>query len=232
MRRLKDIAGKRVALRPPSAGVRAHFDRALATEGGSLAALRCRVALFDSHGDAVFAVLRGERDVALTTSAWAERAGLAFLSVASEPYDLLVHADNLGSPVAIAVCEVAQSPAFRKSLASIAGYDPRRAGEDPLRALTDGDDLTSADSMLRRVDSARTARGPMRAACAFSGGRETPPVTSASFERKLRAVPGEPMPFRPRVRPIVLGLAALGVASSLQGAPLSAAEPAARRRAA
>jgi len=34
------------------------------------------------------------------------------------------------------------------------------------------------------------------------------------------------MPFRPRVRPIVLGLAALGVASSLQGAPLSRAEPA------
>jgi hypothetical protein len=40
-----------------------------------------------------------------------------------------VHADNLGTPVSVAVCEVAQSGAFRKALGRIAGYDATNAGE-------------------------------------------------------------------------------------------------------
>jgi putative molybdopterin biosynthesis protein len=129
LRRLRDIARKRVALRPASAGVRAHFDAALEKERVTLGSLKCKTTLFDSHREAVCAVLRGEADVALTTSAWAERVGLGFFPLASEPYDLLVHADNLGTPVSVAVCEVAQSGAFRKALGKIAGYDPKRAGE-------------------------------------------------------------------------------------------------------
>jgi|HubBroStandDraft_1064217.scaffolds.fasta_scaffold1809523_1 putative molybdopterin biosynthesis protein len=89
----------------------------------------CRLTLVDSHREAVCSVLRGEADIALTTSAWAERVGLGFRSLASEPYDLLVHADNLGTPVSVAVCEVAQSGAFRKALGRIAGYDATNAGE-------------------------------------------------------------------------------------------------------
>jgi excisionase family DNA binding protein len=129
LRRIKDLAKKRLALRPPSAGVRAHFDAALAKERVTLASLRCKAALFDSHRDAVFAVLRGEADVALTTSAWAERVGLGFFPLAKEPYDLLVYADCLGTPVCVAACEVAQSSAFRKGLGKIAGYDAKNAGE-------------------------------------------------------------------------------------------------------
>jgi putative molybdopterin biosynthesis protein len=129
LRRLKDIAKKRVALRPPSAGVRAHFDAALAKERATLASLGCKTSLFDSHREAVFAVLRGEADVALTTSAWAERVGLGFFRLATEPYDLLVHADSLGTPVCVAVCEVAQSAAFKKALGKVKGYDPSNAGE-------------------------------------------------------------------------------------------------------
>jgi len=129
LRRVKDIAGKRVALRPASAGVRAHLDAALVKERATLASLRCKTTVFDSHREAVFAVLRGEADVALTTSAWAERVGLGFLPLASESYDLLVHADNLGTPVCVAVCEVAQSAAFKRELGRIAGYDAKSAGE-------------------------------------------------------------------------------------------------------
>ncbi len=129
LRRLKDLARKRLALRPASAGVRAHFDRALAAEGLSLAGLRSTTALFDSHRDAVCAVLRGEAAAALATGAWAERVGLRFMPLAEEAYDLLVYAEHLGSPVTVAVCEVAQSVEFRRALAGIAGYEPRRAGE-------------------------------------------------------------------------------------------------------
>jgi putative molybdopterin biosynthesis protein len=129
LRKLRDLAKKRAALRPPTAGVRAHFDRALSKEGLTLAALRCKTSLFESHREAVCAVLCGKADVALTTSAWAERVGLGFLPLATEPYDLLLYAESLGSPVCVAVCEVAQSAAFRRALSKIAGYEPRRAGE-------------------------------------------------------------------------------------------------------
>jgi len=129
LRRLRDLAKKRLALRPATAGVRAHFDRALAEGGTSVEALGCEATLFDSHRDAVCAVVRGDADVALTTAAWAERVGLAFLPLAEEPYDLLVHADNLGSAVCVAVCEVAQGPAFRAALEKVAGYAPDHAGE-------------------------------------------------------------------------------------------------------
>jgi putative molybdopterin biosynthesis protein len=129
IRGVRDLAQKRIALRPPSAGVRAHFDRALAKARVSLPSHAGNHPLFDSHREAVCALLRGEADAALTTSAWAERVGLGFLPLASEPYDLLVHADNLGSPVCVAVCEVAQSGPFRKALSKIAGYEPKRSGE-------------------------------------------------------------------------------------------------------
>jgi putative molybdopterin biosynthesis protein len=129
MRRLRDFSKKRLALRPPTAGVRAHFDHALAKEGVSLASLRSVISLFESHREAVCAVVRGEADAALTTSAWADRVGLGFLSLASEPYDLLVYAESLGTAACVAVCEVAQSQAFRRALSKIAGYEPRHAGE-------------------------------------------------------------------------------------------------------
>jgi putative molybdopterin biosynthesis protein len=129
LKRLRDIAKKRIALRPSSAGVRAHFDAALAKDRATLASLGCKATLFDSHREAVFAVLRGEADFALTTSAWAERVGLGFFALATEPYDLLVHADSLGTPVCVAVCEAAQSGGFKKALAKVRGYDPTNAGD-------------------------------------------------------------------------------------------------------
>jgi excisionase family DNA binding protein len=129
VRKVTDVAKKRLGLRPPTAGVRAHFDHALAEAGTSLAKLHVHSSVFESHREAVCAVVRGELDVALTTSAWAARVGLGFLSLASEPYDLLLYAENLGAPACVGLCEVAQSRAFRASLAKISGYDARGAGE-------------------------------------------------------------------------------------------------------
>ena len=94
----------------------------------TLGSLRATATVVDSHRDAVCAVLRGEADAALTTSAWAARVGLRFLPIAEEPYDLVLYAEHLGAREAVAVCEVAQSAAFREALASLAGYDPAGAG--------------------------------------------------------------------------------------------------------
>lgn len=129
LKRLADVTKRRVATRPPTAGIRTHFDRALEAAGLSSGALRTRNTIVDSHRDAVCAVVRGEADVALSTAAWAARVGLEFLPFAKESYDLLLFAEDLGASAVVGVCEVAQSKAFRTELAAIAGYDPREAGE-------------------------------------------------------------------------------------------------------
>ena len=128
IRRLSDLARKRLASRPATAGIRAHVDRALLDAKTSLSALRVRATEVESHSHAVFAVLRGEADAALATAAWAARVGLAFLPLAAEAYDLLVHAADLGAPAVVGVCEVAQSQAFARE-ARAAGYDAESAGE-------------------------------------------------------------------------------------------------------
>ncbi|MFO0592649.1 MAG: substrate-binding domain-containing protein [Polyangiaceae bacterium] len=124
-----DLVRKRLAIRAPSAGVRAHLDRALAEAGVTLAGMHTVTVTVDSHRDASCAVVRGEVDAALTTSAWAARMGLDFLRLASEPYDLVLRAESLGLPDVVALCEVAQSQAFRDALSAIPGYDPSAAGE-------------------------------------------------------------------------------------------------------
>ncbi|HUB08166.1 MAG TPA: helix-turn-helix transcriptional regulator [Myxococcales bacterium] len=129
MKGLKDLARRRLATRPSTAGVRAHFDRALASARLTPRSLHLRTTLFDSHREAACAVVRGQVDAALTTRAWAHRLGLRFLSLAEESYDLLLFADCLGDRHVVGVCEVVQSSAFRAALAKVAGYDPRGAGE-------------------------------------------------------------------------------------------------------
>lgn len=129
LRTVKDLAGRRLASRPPTAGVRAHFDRALSEAGTSLQSLSARSAPYESHREAVCAVLRGEADAALTTAAWAEHVGLRFLELAEEPYDVVLFAEHLGVAQVVGLCEVAQTQAFRAALSRIAGYDARDAGE-------------------------------------------------------------------------------------------------------
>lgn len=136
MKRLADLAKKRLATRPPTAGLRVHFDHALAAEGLSLARMGVISTTFDAHRDAVLAVVRGEADAALTTSAWASKVGLRFFPLAEESYDLLLFADSLGHRSVVGLCEVAQSKAFRDELRRVPGYDARRAGE--IRYTFDG----------------------------------------------------------------------------------------------
>lgn len=125
---LRALERKHLAGRPPSAGIRGHLDRALADATLTRERLAFAETAYPSHRDAVLAVHRGEADLALTTAAWAERAGLRFLTIAREPYELLLFAEDLGTKAAIATCEVAQTATFRRALARLAGYDASHAG--------------------------------------------------------------------------------------------------------
>lgn len=129
VRRAAAIVGRRLALRPPTAGIRALLDEALAREGVDPARAYAGAASYGSHRDAAMAVVRGDADVGLASRAWATRAGLGFFPLASEGYALVLRSGDLGDPRVAALCEAAQSAAYRKRLRGDLGYDVRRTGE-------------------------------------------------------------------------------------------------------
>lgn len=126
--KLSTLAGLRFASRPPSAGVVTHLERAVRAAKLEMKKVCAHAVPMGSHRDVVCAVLRGEADVGLATSAWAHRAGLAFHRLATESYGLLVRANQLGDPRVVRLCEVAQSEDYRAALSAIPGYDPADAG--------------------------------------------------------------------------------------------------------
>jgi putative molybdopterin biosynthesis protein len=128
-RSLADLATVRLAVRPSTAGVRAHLDAALTAAGLDPAAFLAGAAPYDSHRDALLAVVRGEADVALTTEAWAARVGLPFHALTTEAYGLVVRAAELGDPRVVRLCEVAQRASYRSALATVRGYDATGAGD-------------------------------------------------------------------------------------------------------
>jgi excisionase family DNA binding protein len=129
LRSASGIVGRRLAYRPSTAGVRAHLDRALGSAGVELERAYAQATLYDSHRDVVMALVRGDAEVGLVSRAWAARAGLGFLPLASEAYGLVLRASDLGDPRVVALCEIAQSGAYRTKLRRDFGYEARRAGE-------------------------------------------------------------------------------------------------------
>ena len=127
--RLAAIAGKRIASRPATAGVRRWLDEALRGAGLDPEAAHARALILDSHLEVVLAVAAGRADLGLASRAWGERAGLAFLPLASEAYGLIVSARDLGDPRVVRLCEVAQGEAFQAEIGAIPGYDAAGAGD-------------------------------------------------------------------------------------------------------
>lgn len=118
----------RIASRPGTAGVRVRFDDELRGQGIDPLALHGGAAVLPSHCEVVCAVARGDADVGLTSEAWARRVGLSFVPLARESYGLLIRASAFGDPRIVHLCGVAQSAAFRRDVASVAGYEARHAG--------------------------------------------------------------------------------------------------------
>jgi excisionase family DNA binding protein len=127
--RIEELAKKRLASRPPSAGVRGYLDRSLRDAGLDVAKAHKRALLLDSHLEVALAVAAGRADVGLASRAWGERAGLAFLPLATEAYGLIVKARDLGDARVVRLCEVAQGKQFREEVGAIAGYDVSGAGD-------------------------------------------------------------------------------------------------------
>jgi excisionase family DNA binding protein len=127
--RIEELAKKRLASRPPSAGVRGYLDRVLRDAGLDVEKVHKRAVLLDSHLEVALAVAAGRAEVGLASRAWGERAGLSFLPLATEAYGLIVKARDLGDARVVRLCEVAQGKQFRDEVGAIAGYDVSGAGD-------------------------------------------------------------------------------------------------------
>jgi len=127
--RLKDLPKRRLASRPPTAGVRTYLDEALRDAGLDPARVHKNALVLDSHLEVVLAVTAGRADVGLGSRAWGERAGLAFFPLAREAYGLIVKARDLGDARVVRLCEAAQGKPFQAEVGAIPGYDASGAGD-------------------------------------------------------------------------------------------------------
>ncbi len=112
--------------REEGSGARKCLDRLL---GRGRESKRFRHVAFDHRGVAQ-AIAGGWADAGVAVRLAAEEAGLGFLSVQQEDYELCV-ADRLRSDRAIlALGRALRSGALRKLYCDLPGYDPRRMGEE------------------------------------------------------------------------------------------------------
>ncbi len=115
----KDI---RIVNRQPGAGTRVLLDWFL--EEAELK--RSNVAGYAgqaiTHLDAASRVASGVVDVALGIRAAADAFGLDFVTMAWEPFELVVPEKHLGHPGVRAVLEAINDPAWRKSVETMGGY--------------------------------------------------------------------------------------------------------------
>ncbi len=126
---LQELARKRLASRPGSAGVRTYLDAAMRAAGLDPVRGFRNLLEYPSHLDVVLAVATGRAAAGLATRAWGERAGLAFQPLSQEDYGLVFLARDLGDPRVVRLCELAQGRRFRDEVGALAGNDTTGAGD-------------------------------------------------------------------------------------------------------
>lgn len=128
-RRMSDLPGKRlrVADRAASTGTHRLARRLLAAEGASAASV-CWVGPYPSHLDVAMAVRSGAADVGLGIKAVAEVAGLDFVPLATEAYELAIPARVLGHPRASSFLASLLDGLARAGRRGAPGYSLRSLG--------------------------------------------------------------------------------------------------------
>lgn len=127
LRGIADLAGSKVALRPPAAGSRRLFER-LADEA-RIGDRITRVGACLTETEAAFAVLAGEADAAFGLRSAAEKAGLGFVPLFEEAYDLLVWRKDWFDPPFQRFLAFCRTEAFRAEADRQAGADLTEFGQ-------------------------------------------------------------------------------------------------------
>jgi putative molybdopterin biosynthesis protein len=127
---VRDLAerGVRFVNRPRGSGTRLLLDRLLAAVGIAPAAIDGYDREAPTHLAVAAAVAAGGADVGLGIRAAAQAAGLDFVPLARERYELALRAASVQRPEVGAVLDALRSPAFRAAARVLTGYDATQAG--------------------------------------------------------------------------------------------------------
>ncbi|MDX2203146.1 MAG: helix-turn-helix transcriptional regulator [Hyphomicrobiaceae bacterium] len=126
---LKDVAARKARLvaRPEGAGAQQLLEALVRAAGLAPSALRCRH-VAPTGPDVAQAVRAGHGDCGIATRAVAAAAGLDFVPLATEHFDLLMrHRDSYRPPLQ-ALLRLMASPAFARRAAELGGLDVSTAG--------------------------------------------------------------------------------------------------------
>lgn len=130
VREVRDLArrGVRFVNRPRGSGTRLLCDRLLAAAGVSPSTVNGYDREAPTHLAVAAAVAAGTADVGLGIRAAAQAAGLDFVPLARERYELALRAARQDRPGVAAVLAALRTPAFRAAAGILGGYDPTQAG--------------------------------------------------------------------------------------------------------
>ena len=196
----KDLtrAGVRYVNRQRGAGTRVLLDHELARRGISPDAVDGYAREELTHLAVAAAVAAGRGDAGLGIMAAASAFGLDFMPVTREPYDLVVTAEAMASPLLAPLWALLHSDRFQAAVTELGGYSTKEMGRrhavisgraGPWRSRGAG-----RERAIRYCPPAAGAmrRGVARAACSGGPARET-----------ANAKPGQDVERCPRARPPV-----------------------------
>ena len=135
LRDIADVAARRarLALRPQGAGAQLLLLALLARAGLAFDALALVKPVCPTGADIAQAVRSGRADCGIATRAVAQAAGLDFVPLTWERFDLALHQRDYFRPGLQTLFKFVRTAAFRDRAAELAGYDVSEAGD--VRAL-------------------------------------------------------------------------------------------------
>lgn len=131
VRTLEDLARKDVTsvFRNPGSGTRVWFDRQLDQLGLSPQSLHSTGNQAQTHTAVAETVQAGKADAGIALRAAAIEAGLDFIPLFQERYDLIIPTDNLDRSDLVVLLEKLHSGAFRKQIQTLEGYETSHTGD-------------------------------------------------------------------------------------------------------
>ncbi|MFN8481684.1 MAG: substrate-binding domain-containing protein [Anaerolineae bacterium] len=116
--------------RQPGSGTRLLLDLHLRQLGGASSEVVGYDHVVDTHLAVAEAVARGEANVGLGIFAAARAAGLGFVPLTEEPYDLVVPASAYGSESVTKLLSTLSGPEFQGVLQTLGGYAVEESGRE------------------------------------------------------------------------------------------------------
>jgi putative molybdopterin biosynthesis protein len=131
LRTLSDVLcnGERIAVRQPGAGAQLLLEALLARAGASIRDLRRREPPCLTGPDLAAVVRSGEADCGISTRAAAQSAGLDFVPLLWENFDLLMRQRSYFRPPVQALIGFLHSKRLKQHATELSGYDASGAGQ-------------------------------------------------------------------------------------------------------